>query len=253
MPLTISRKCSAIAPSATFAMDAKAKKLIAAGETVYSFAAGEPDFDTPEHIRDAMKDAMDQGMTRYSPVSGTMELKDAILHRLKEDHGLTYERNQILVSNGAKHSLFTAFQTLLDPGDEVLIPTPCWVSYPEVVRMSDGVPVFVEGREDEGFIPTPDEIAAKITPRTKAFMLTSPSNPNGCVWGPEMLQAIANLAIKNDFYIISDEIYEKLLYGVKHNRSIATYGEKVKERTLVINGISKSYAMTPNSNLYFIT
>lgn len=244
MSLGISAKCRAIAPSATLAMDTKAKTMQAKGKTVYSFAAGEPDFDTAEHIRNAMKDAMDMGMTRYTAVPGTFELKNAIIQRFQADSGLEYTRDEIIVSNGAKHSLYTAFQAILDPGDEVLVPTPCWVSYPEMVRMAGGVPVFVPGDEASAFVPTIADIAAKVTAKTKAFILTTPSNPNGCVWDKDILQALANLAVERDFYIISDEIYEKLIYdGLKHV-SIATLGPKVKERTILINGVSKSYAMT---------
>lgn len=244
MPLGISEKCLNIAPSATFAMDAKAKALIAAGESVIGFAAGEPDFDTPAPIRDAMKDALDRGMTRYSAIPGSLELRDAIIQKLKKDNGLSYAREEIIVSNGAKHSLYTVFQTILNPGDEVIIPTPCWVSYPEMVRMAGGVPVFVEGSEEENFVPSTQKLAAAITPRTKAFILTTPSNPNGCVWGLESLRELANLCVEHDFYIVSDEIYEKLIYDGQKHICIASLGDAVKQRTLLVNGVSKSYAMT---------
>ncbi len=244
MSLGISRVCQSIAPSATFAMDAKAKALVAAGEKVYSFAAGEPDFDTPAPIRDAMKDALDRGMTRYSVVAGTLELRDAVIEKLKRDNGLAYERGEIICSNGAKHSLFTIFQTILDPGDEVIIPTPCWVSYPEMVRMAGGKPVFVSASETEGFIPPIERIASLVTPRTKAFILTSPNNPNGCVWPREALEKLAQLAVAKDFYVVSDEIYEHLIYGGAEHISIASVGEEIKRRTLLVNGVSKTYAMT---------
>lgn len=244
MSLGISAKCRAIAPSATLAMDTKAKTMQAKGKTVYSFAPGEPDFDTAEHIRNAMKEAMDMGMTRYTAVPGTFELKNAIIQRFQADSGLEYTRDEIIVSNGAKHSLYTAFQAILDPGDEVLIPTPCWVSYPEIVRMADGIPVFIPCDEASAFVPTIADIAAKVTSKTKAFILTTPSNPNGCVWDKDILQALADLAVERDFYIISDEIYEKLIYDGRKHVSIATLGPKVKERTILINGVSKSYAMT---------
>ena len=185
MPRTISEKARRIAPSATLAMDAKAKALKAQGVSVVSFAAGEPDFDTPLPIRNAMKDAMDQNMTRYTPVGGTAELKEAIIHRFEEDHGLHYDPQEIIVSNGAKHSLYTLFQTILDPGDEVIIPTPCWVSYPEMVRMAGGVPVFLDCPESQGFLPSMADLEKLITPRTKAFILNTPSNPNGCMWSRE--------------------------------------------------------------------
>ena len=244
MPLGLSKKALNIAPSATLAMDAKAKAMLAAGESVIGFAAGEPDFDTPVAIRDAMKDALDRGMTRYSPVPGTLELRKAIVNKLKRDNGLSYEPAQVIVSNGAKHSLYNAFFALLNEGDEVIIPTPCWVSYPEMVRMVGGVPVFVPAGEKVDFIPTAAAIEAAITPKTKAFMLTSPSNPNGCVWPELMLSTLAELAIKHDFYVISDEIYEQLIYGGLKHISIASLGEEIKARTIVINGVSKTYAMT---------
>lgn len=244
MPLGLSEKAKNIAPSATLAIDAKAKAMRAAGENVIGFAAGEPDFDTPEPIRDAMKEALDKGQTRYSPVPGTLELRKAIVEKFKRDNGLTYDVNDVLVSNGAKHSLYNAFFALVDDGDEVIIPTPCWVSYPEMVRMVGGVPVFVPSGEKEGFIPSVAAIEAAITPKTKAFMLTSPSNPNGCVWPRAMLKALADLAVKHDFYIVSDEIYENLLYGDHEHVSVASFGEAVKARTIVVNGVSKTYAMT---------
>lgn len=244
MALGISENCRRIAPSATFAMDAKAKELRASGVNVIGFAAGEPDFDTPKPIRDAMKDAMDMGMTRYTPVPGTFELRDAIAQRLKLDHGLEYARNEIIVSNGAKHSLYTAFQTILDYQDEVIIPTPCWVSYPEMVRMAGGVPVFVEGKEENDFIPSMEDIKAKITSKTKAFMLTSPNNPNGNVWPEAMIRQLADAAVENEFYVISDEIYEKLVYGGMEHVSIAALNDRIKAQTLLVNGVSKSYAMT---------
>ncbi len=244
MPLGLSMKATNIAPSATLAMDTKAKAMKAAGEDVIGLAAGEPDFDTPEMIRDAMKEALDRGMTRYAPVPGTLELRKAIVDKLKRDNGLTYETGQIIVSNGAKHSLYNTFFALLNDGDEVIVPTPCWVSYPEMIRMNGGVPVFVPACEKDNFVPTTAAIAAAVTPKTKAFMLTSPNNPNGCVWPLQALQALADLAVKHDFYIISDEIYEKLIYGTQKHVSIASLGEAVKERTIVINGVSKSYAMT---------
>lgn len=247
MPLGISAKCRSIAPSATLTLDAKVKALRAAGEKVIGFAAGEPDFDTPLPIRDAMKEALDKGMTRYTPVPGTIELRDAIIKKMQKDSGLTYTRDEIIVSNGAKHSLYTALQTLCDPGDEVIIPTPCWVSYPEMVRMAGGVPIFVEAGEEEGFIPSLASIAAAVTPKTKAFILTSPNNPNGTVWGQDILEALAALCVEKDFYILSDEIYDKLIYDGKEHVSMASFAAlspEAKARTLLVNGVSKTYAMT---------
>ena len=217
MALSISHRCMNIAPSLTLQIDTRAKEMAASGVNVIGFGAGEPDFPTPQHICDAAKEALDKGMTRYTAVPGTMELRMAITRKMERDHGLTYSPQEILVSNGAKHSLFTIFQTILDPGDEVLIPTPCWVSYPELVRMAGGVPVFIPTNEENRFIPSNRDIASRVTRRTKAIILTSPSNPNGSVWSREQLQFVGNLAVTHPFYIVSDEIYEKLIYdGRKH-------------------------------------
>ncbi|MBQ6173369.1 MAG: pyridoxal phosphate-dependent aminotransferase [Clostridia bacterium] len=244
MPLTVSHRCQHIAPSLTLAIDAVAKEMKAAGEDVVGFGAGEPDFATPAHIVAAAKEALDMGMTRYTPSSGTMELRKAICDKLLRDNDLTYEPADVIVSSGAKHSLFNTFQAILDPGDEVLIPTPCWVSYPEMVRMAGGVPVFVPTTEAEGFIPGYDEIASRINRRTKAFVLTSPSNPCGCVWSRGQLQALADLAVDRKLFVVSDEIYEKLLYDQARHISIAQLGDQIKRQTIVINGLSKAFAMT---------
>ena len=244
MPLGISKKAAGIAPSATLALLAKVNALKAAGENVIGFASGEPDFDTPVAIRDATKAALDAGKTRYTAAAGLAELRSVIKDKLLKENGLDYDISQIVVSNGAKHSIFNAFFALLDDGDEVIIPTPCWVSYPEMVKMCGGVPVFAQTTEEDNFVLKPSHIAAAITPKTKVFMLTSPSNPNGSCWGLEDLQVLADLAVKHDFYIMTDEIYENLLYNGEKNTSIATLGEAVKERTITINGVSKTYAMT---------
>ena len=244
MALTISHRCLNIAPSLTLQIDTRAKEMAASGMDVVGFGAGEPDFPTPPHICEAAKEALDMGLTRYTPVAGTMELRMAITRKMERDHGLTYSPQEIIVSNGAKHSLFTIFQTILDPGDEVLIPTPCWVSYPELVRMAGGVPVFVPTNEENRFIPSNHDIASRITRRTKAIIITSPSNPNGSVWSREQLQFIGNLAVTHPFYIVSDEIYEKLLYDGRQHLSIAQLGEQIKDHTFIVNGVSKAYAMT---------
>ena len=244
MPLGISTKCLQISPSATLALDAKVKEMRSQGVDVIGFAAGEPDFDTPLPIRNAMKMALDEGATRYTPVAGTIALREAISHRILADYGIKYNLNEIIVSNGAKHSLYNVFQTILNPEDEVIIPTPCWVSYPEMVKMAGGVTVFVEGTEEDDFVPCLDKIKQAITPKTKAFILTNPSNPNGNIWNIEQLQALGALAVEHNFYIISDEIYDKLVYdNIKHN-CIATLSDAIKERTLLVNGVSKTYAMT---------
>ena len=244
MALTISHRCLNIAPSLTLQIDTRAKEMAASGLDVVGFGAGEPDFPTPKHICEAAKEAMDMGLTRYTPVAGTMELRMAITRKMERDHGLTYSPQEIIVGNGAKHCLFTIFQTILDPGDEVLIPTPCWVSYPELVRMAGGVPVFVPTNEENRFIPSNHDIASRITRRTKAIIITSPSNPNGSVWSREQLQFVGNLAVTHPFYIVSDEIYEKLLYDGRKFLSIAQLGEQIKDHTFIVNGVSKAYAMT---------
>ena len=244
MALTISHRCQNIAPSVTLQIDARAKEMRAAGLDVIGFGAGEPDFPTPQHICDAAKEALDLGMTRYTPAAGTKELRKAICEKLRRDNDMTYIYGDILVSNGAKHSLYTIFQAILDPGDEVLIPTPCWVSYPEMVRMAGGVPVFIPSDESTDFIPTSKDIASRVTRRTKAIIITSPSNPNGSVWSRDQLQFVADLAVSHPFYVVSDEIYEKLLYDGRKHLSIAQLGEQIKSQTFLVNGMSKAYAMT---------
>lgn len=244
MSLGISQKCKAIAPSATFAIDAKANEMRAQGIDVIAFGAGEPDYDTPEKIRNAVKEAMDKGMTHYTAVAGTVELRDAISKWIMREFGEKYTRDQIIVSSGAKQSLYNLFQTILDPEDEVIIPTPCWVSYPEMVSMAGGKPVFLPATEENGFVPTVADIERAISPWTKAFVLTNPSNPTGAVWPEEMLRALGELAVKHDFYIISDEIYNKLVYDGQKAISMPTLGEENKAHTILINGVSKAFAMT---------
>lgn len=244
MMLSVSHRCQAISPSPTLAIDARAKEMKAAGVDVISFGAGEPDFPTPAYICDAAREAIDRGLTRYTPAAGTKELRKAICEKLRKDNDMTYTYGDIVVSSGAKHSLFNIFQAILDPGDEVLIPTPCWVSYPELVRMAGGVPVFIPADEATDFIPTKRDIASRVTRRTKAMIITSPSNPNGSIWPHEMLQFVADLAVSHPFYVVSDEIYEKLIYDGKKHLSIAQLGEQIKAQTFMVNGVSKAYAMT---------
>lgn len=244
MALTISHRVQNIAPSLTLQIDARAKEMKASGLDVIGFGAGEPDFPTPKYICDAAREALDLGLTRYTPAAGTKELRKAICEKLRKDNDMTYTYGDILVSNGAKHSLYTIFQAILDPGDEVLIPTPCWVSYPEMVRMAGGVPVFIPADESTDFIPTNKAIASRVTRRTKAIIITSPSNPNGSVWSREQLQFVADLAVSHPFYVVSDEIYEKLIYDGKEHLSIAQLGEQIKAQTFLVNGVSKAYAMT---------
>ncbi|MBP3650293.1 MAG: pyridoxal phosphate-dependent aminotransferase [Clostridia bacterium] len=242
--MTVSHRCQNIAPSVTLQIDARAKEMRAAGLDVIGFGVGEPDFPTPQHICDAAKEALDLGMTRYTPAAGTKELRKAICKKLLRDNDMTYSYGDILVSSGAKHTLFTILQGIIDPGDEVLIPTPCWVSYPEMVRMAGGVPIFVPADESTNFIPTNKDIASRVTRRTKAIIITSPSNPNGSVWDQDQLQFVADLAVSHPFYVISDEIYEKLIYDGRKHLSIAQLGEQIKAQTFIVNGMSKAYAMT---------
>ena len=242
--MRISQRCQRVTGSLTLAIDAKAKEMKQKGIDVVGFGAGEPDFDTPEHIRKAAKDALDLGKTRYTPAAGMPELRQAICDKLKRDNGLDYVPQQIVVSNGAKHSLFNSFQALLEEGDEVIVPGPYWVSYPEIVRMAGGVPVIVEGTEANNFKPTIGDFRAAVTDKTRAVVINSPNNPNGFVFTREELQAIGDLAIEKDLSIVSDEIYEFLVYDGAEHISIASLSPEIKERTIVINGMSKAYAMT---------
>ena len=239
--MEISNKFKGISPSPTLMIDSKFKQMKADGMDVVGFGAGEPDFDTPRHIKDAAIEAINSGVTKYTPASGTLELKKAICAKLLRDNGLTYEPGQIVVSNGAKHSLINAFGAILNPGDEVIIPAPFWVSYPEMVKYNDGVPVILNTTEEKGFKFSADDFKAAITPKTKAIVL---NNPTGMVYTADELKAIADIAVENNIFVISDEIYEYLVYdGVKHT-SIASFNDKIKDLTIIINGVSKTYAMT---------
>ena len=244
MALTISQKCKNIQPSVTLAIDSRAKQLRNMGLDVIGFGAGEPDFDTPKYIKDAAKDALDAGMTKYTPVAGTIELRTEIQEKLLRDNNLDYELTDIIVSTGAKQSLFNALSAIIDPGDEVLLPAPCWVSYPEMVQMAGGVPVMVKGDENNGFLASAETLEKYVTDKTKALIINSPNNPSGSVYTRDMLEKIARLAIEKRFYVISDEIYEKLIYDGEKHVSIASLSDAIKAQTIVINGVSKSYAMT---------
>ena len=244
MSLSLSDRCLRIAPSVTLAIDSKAKEMKAQGIDVIGFGAGEPDFNTPDYILDAAKYALDEGMTKYTPVAGTLALRQQIVKKLKEENGLDYDVTEIIVSNGAKHSLFNAMSAIVNPGDEVIIPSPCWVSYPEMVQMVGGVPVLVDGPEKNYFLPEIDALRAAVTDKTKAIILNSPNNPCGNIWPKALLREVAELAVEKQIYVISDEIYEKLIYDGHTHTSIASLGEEIKNQTIVINGVSKSYAMT---------
>ncbi|SHK50284.1 pyridoxal phosphate-dependent aminotransferase [Paramaledivibacter caminithermalis] len=239
----LSKKNGAISPSVTLAITAKAKKMKADGIDIVSFGAGEPDFKTPEHIRNAAIKVIEEGSIGYTASSGMPDLKKAICEKLKEDNGLEYSTENIVVSNGAKHSIYNALGAICNPGDEVIIPVPYWVSYPEMVKMADAKPVFVETPEENGFKYTKESLLAAINDKTKAIFLNSPSNPTGAVYTEEEIKEIAKIAVENNIYVISDEIYEKLIYDGKHI-SIASLGDDIKKLTIVINGMSKAYAMT---------
>ncbi|TYQ18259.1 UNVERIFIED_CONTAM: aspartate aminotransferase [Acetivibrio alkalicellulosi] len=242
--MKLSKRALSINPSSTLAIDAKAKKMKAEGVDIIGFGAGEPDFDTPKHIKEAAVEAIKEGFTKYTPASGMIELKQAVCEKFKKDNGLSYSPENIVISNGAKHSLVNTFQAICNPRDEVIIPTPCWVSYPEMVKLANGKPVLLKSTEEEGFKPTIEEFLSAVTDKTKAIVINSPGNPTGMIYTEEELRAIAKLAVERKIYIISDEIYEKLIYdGFKHI-SIASFDDKIKELTILINGVSKSYAMT---------
>ncbi len=240
----LSDRVKKIKPSATLAMDTKAKSMKAEGIDIVNFGVGEPDFDTPDNIKEAAVKAIRDGFTKYTPVGGIDPLKDAIIDKLRSDNGLDYTREEIIVSCGAKHSLYNIAQALFCRGDEILIPAPYWVSYPDQALLNDAVPVIVETREEDGFMLKPEALKAKITKKTKALVLNSPSNPTGSIYDRKALEAIAEIAVKHNIYVISDEIYEKLVYDGNEHVSIASLGKEIKTRTVVVNGLSKSHAMT---------
>jgi aspartate aminotransferase len=242
--MSIAKRASAIKPSPTLATAAKAKAMKAQGIDVVDFGVGEPDFDTPENVKQAGIKAIQSGFTKYTPAGGTDELKDAVIDKFKKDNNLSYERSQVLISCGAKHSLYNIAEALFDPGDEVIIPAPYWVSYPDQVLLNDATPIIVETTAEEGFTLTAKKLEQAVTKRTKALVLNSPSNPTGLAYDRKTLEEIAAVAVRHQFYVISDEIYEKLLYdGFKHY-SIASLGKEIKDLTIVVNGVSKSHAMT---------
>ena len=233
-----------VKPSETLAITAKANALRAEGRDVIGFGAGEPDFDTPDHIKQAAIKAIEAGFTKYTPVGGTDELKDAIIQKLAVDNHLEYKRSQIVVSCGAKHTLYNLAQVLIEEGDEVIVPAPYWVSYPDIVVLAGGTPVIVNTSEKEGFKMQPRQLKAAITTRTKALVLNGPSNPTGAGYSPDDLKALAVVLADTDIFIISDDIYEKILYTNYPFANMAMVDESLKDRTIVVNGVSKAYAMT---------
>ena len=244
MAATISNLVQALEPSATLAMAAKARELKAAGKTVYDFSVGEPDFTTPEHICEAARKAIAAGHTHYTASGGIPELRSAVAKQYKQRHGLEYQPAQVVVSNGAKHSLHNAFTVLCNPGDEVIIPAPYWVSYAELVKLTGAKPVIVSTDESNDFKLTPEKLRAAITPKTKVLLLCSPSNPTGSMYSPADLAALADVVLEKDLVVISDEIYERLIYGDNKFASFATVRPGLVDRTITINGVSKAYAMT---------
>lgn len=240
----LASRVTTLSPSTTLAITAKAKEMKESGIDVIGLGAGEPDYNTPEPILEAAWRSMKEGKTKYTPSGGLPALKDAVIDKLKRDQGLTYERTEIMIGIGAKHVLYTLFQTILDPMDEVVIPAPYWVSYPEQVKLAGGVPVVIQATAEAEFKVTANQIEQAITSKTKALILNSPGNPTGMVYTEEELKAIAEVCEARDIWIISDEIYEKLVYGTTKHVSIATLSDDSKKRTLVINGVSKSHSMT---------
>lgn len=244
MERRLAKRTETLTPSTTLAITAKAKQMKKEGIDVIGLGAGEPDYNTPDHIIEAAYASMKEGKTKYTPAGGLPELKDSIIRKMSRDHGLTYKPSEVMVGIGAKHVLYTLFQVILDPGDEVIIPIPYWVSYPEQVKLAGGVPVHVEGSVDSGFKITADQLKEAVSEKTKAFILNSPSNPSGMIYTEDEMRAILEVCREADIWIISDEIYEKLIYGDAQHVSVAALSEDAKERTIVINGVSKSHSMT---------
>jgi aspartate aminotransferase len=240
----IARRAQAIKPSPTLATAAKAKAMKAQGIDVVDFGVGEPDFDTPENVKQAGIKAIQSGFTKYTPAGGTDELKEAVVEKFKKDNNLQYEKSQILISCGAKHSLYNIAEALFDPGDEIIIPSPYWVSYPDQAILNDAVPVIVETTEAEGFKLSARKLEKALSKKTKAVILNSPSNPTGQAYDRKTLEEIASVAVRHRLTVISDEIYEKLIYDGFTHQSIASLGPEIKDLTIVVNGVSKSHAMT---------
>ncbi|MEG1480639.1 MAG: pyridoxal phosphate-dependent aminotransferase [Kiritimatiellia bacterium] len=235
---------ASIAPSATLAITSKAKELKDQGVKICAFAAGEPDFNTPECIKAACTKALQGNQTRYVAAAGLPELRKALAEKLAKENGVVYEPSQILIANGGKHALSQVFQTLIRPGDEVIVPAPYWLSYPEMIRVAGGIPVYVETRVEDGFLMTPETFEAAITPKTVALVMNSPSNPTGMMYSPAQMKQIGEVAIRHDLWVVSDEIYEKMVYGEVEQVSMASFGPAFYDHTITVNGFSKTFAMT---------
>ncbi len=244
MALGLSKRAQAVKPSSTLAITAKSKELRAQGIDVVAFVAGEPDFDTPSNISAAAIEAINSGFTKYTPVPGIMELREAVAKKFADFNKLTYKPEQIIISNGGKHGLTTAIMAVINPMDEVLIPAPYWLSYPEMVKLAGGVPVDVMTKKENGYKVTVAELEAAFTDKTKAVILNTPGNPTGTIYSEEELRAIADFVVEKDIYIIADEMYEYLVYGGKKHISIASFNDEIYKRTITCSGVSKSYAMT---------
>jgi aspartate aminotransferase len=242
--IELAARVGEVPPSITLAIAAKAKAMRAEGIDVCSLSTGEPDFDTPEHIKAAAKQALDSGKTKYGPVTGELPLKAAIARKLRDDNNLNYQPENIIVTNGGKHSLYNLMMALIDPGDEVIIPAPYWVSYPEMVKLASGKPVIVQTDASTGYKITPEQLRQAITPRTKLFVLNSPSNPTGMVYSPAEIKALAEVIVDRDILVVSDEIYEKIIYDGAQHVSIGSLGKEIFDRTIISSGFAKAYAMT---------
>jgi aspartate aminotransferase len=242
--MELAKRITGIEPSVTLAISAMARAMQQDGKDVCSFSAGEPDFDTPEHIKAAAKQALDLGKTRYGAAAGEPQLREAIASKLQRDNNLNYSAANILVTNGGKHSLYNLMITLIDPGDEVIIPAPFWLSYPEMVKLAGGTPVIVPTDSSTGYKISPEALDAAITDKTKLFILNSPSNPSGVVYTPAELRALAKVIVDRDILVVSDEIYEKIIYDGVEQVSIGALGEDIFQRTIISNGFAKAYAMT---------
>ena len=244
MKKRLSEKALSIAPSTTLEITARAAELRSAGADLISFGAGEPDFDTPAHIKEAAMEALEQGFTKYTATPGILPLREKIAEKLTRENNLSYKADQIIVTNGGKQALYNALQTIIGDGDEVIIFAPYWLSYPEMIKMAGGKAVVLSTTLEEGYIPKMQELEAIVTPKTKAMILNSPCNPTGAVYSEEVLRGLADFAVRHDLWVISDEIYEKLIYNGKKHISIASLGKEIFDRTIVVNGFSKAYAMT---------
>ncbi|MEG4276378.1 pyridoxal phosphate-dependent aminotransferase [Microcoleus sp. MON1_C1] len=242
--IKLAARVGEVSPSITLAIAAKAKAMKAEGIDVCSLSTGEPDFDTPEHVKAAAKQALDEGKTKYGPVAGELQLKAAIARKLRDDNNLNYQPENIIVTNGGKHSLYNLMMALIEPGEEVIIPAPYWLSYPEMVKLASGKPVIVQTDASTGYKITPEQLSRAITPKTKLFVLNSPSNPTGMVYTPAEIKALAEVIVERDILVVADEIYEKIIYDDAQHVSIGSLGKEIFDRTLISSGFAKAYSMT---------